>query len=104
MLVLSFDTNPRGRIIANTKVAVSINEITQLYPYHQRKTYSEQSGHKSSTKKQVILGDFPIAMTDTITSSMRVHENMAQVFSEDKIKYGFARLLLDTVYKDLESD
>ena len=53
-------------------------------------------------KKQAIRGDFPVVMTDTIIGSMDAHKNMAtQVLSEDKVRDGFARLLLDMIYKDM---
>ncbi len=57
---------------------------------------------KTNSKKQAMLGDFPGAMTDAIIGSMDAHKNMAtQVLSEDKIRDGFARLLLDMIYKDM---
>ena len=59
---------------------------------------------KTNSKKQAMMGDFPTAMTDAIIGSMSAHEDMAkQVLVEDKVRDGFARLLLDMMYKDLES-
>ena len=41
------------------------------------------------------MDDFPIAITDA-------HKQMAtQVLSEDKVRDGFARLLLDMIYRDM---
>jgi hypothetical protein len=41
-------------------------------------------------------------MTDAIIGSMSAHQDMAkQVLTEDKVKDGFARLLLDMIYKDM---
>ena len=49
-----------------------------------------------------MLGDFQTAMTDANIGSMSPHENMAkQVLIEDKVRDGFARLLLDMIYKDM---
>jgi len=57
---------------------------------------------KNNSKKQAMMGDFPGAMTDAIIGSMSAHQDMAkQVLSEDKVKDGFARLLLDMIYKDM---
>lgn len=57
---------------------------------------------RSNSREQAMLGDFPVAMVDAIVGSMGAHENMAkQVLSEDKIQDGFARLLLDMIYKDM---
>jgi len=59
---------------------------------------------KTNSKKQAMMGDFLGAMTDAIIGSMSAHQDMAkQVLSEDKVRDGFARLLLDMIYKDLES-
>jgi hypothetical protein len=41
-------------------------------------------------------------MTDAIIGSMDAHKSMAtQVLSEDKVRDGFARLLLDMIYQDM---
>ena len=57
---------------------------------------------KTNSKKQAMMGDFPIAMTDAIIGSMDAHKNMAtQVLSEEKVRDGFARLLLDMIYRDM---
>ena len=49
-----------------------------------------------------MMGDFPVAMTDAIIGSMDARKNMAtQVLSEDKVRDGFARLLLNMTYKDM---
>jgi len=57
---------------------------------------------KTNSKKQAMLGDFPTAMTDAIIGSMGAHNDMAtQVLTENKVKDGFARLLLDMIYRDL---
>ena len=57
---------------------------------------------RTNTKEQAMLGDFPVVMSDAIIESMDAHKNMAtQVLSEDKIKEGFARILLDIIYKEL---
>jgi type I restriction enzyme, R subunit len=57
---------------------------------------------QSNSKEQAMLGDFPVAMMDAIIGSMGAHENMAkQVLTEDKVKDGFARLLLDMIYSDM---
>ena len=57
---------------------------------------------KNNSKKQAMMGDFPGAMTDAIIGSMSAHQDMAkQVLTEDKVKDGFARLLLDMIYKDM---
>jgi len=57
---------------------------------------------RSNSKEQAMLGDFPVAMTDAIIGSMDAHKSMAtQLLSEDKTRDGFARLLLDMIYKDI---
>ena len=57
---------------------------------------------RTNTKEQAMLGDFPVVMSDAIIESMDAHKNMAtQVLSEDKIKEGFAKILLDMIYKEL---
>ena len=48
------------------------------------------------------MGNFPTAMTDAIIGSMDARKNMeTQVLSEDKVRDGFTRLLLDMIYKDM---
>lgn len=57
---------------------------------------------RTNSKEQAMLGDFPNAMLDAIIGSMGAHENMAkQVLGEERVQQGFARLLLDMIYKDM---
>jgi len=56
----------------------------------------------SNSREQAMLGDFPSLMTDAIIESMDVHQNMAtQILSNEKIKTGFANLVLDMIYNQL---
>jgi len=55
---------------------------------------------KVNTPEQAMLGDFPAIITDAIIGSMDSHSAMAeQVLSNKQIQQGFARLVLDLVYK-----
>jgi type I restriction enzyme R subunit len=57
---------------------------------------------RTNSREQAMLGDFPALMTDAIIDSMDVHQNMAtQVLSNEKVKVGFANLVLDMIYKQM---
>lgn len=57
---------------------------------------------QTNTKDQAMLGDFPSVLLDAVVGSMGAHELMAkQVLTEEKVQSGFARLLLDMIYKDM---
>ncbi len=59
---------------------------------------------KVNTPEQTMLGDFPSLVTDAIIESMDAHQGLAtQVLSNDKIKKGFANLVLDMVYDHIKS-
>jgi type I restriction enzyme, R subunit len=59
---------------------------------------------RTNSKEQAMMGDFPSAMQDAIMGSMGAHENMAkQVLTEEKVQHGFARLLLDMIYSDMNN-
>ncbi len=54
---------------------------------------------KNNTREQVMIGDFPSAMTEAVIDSLGVHEDMAkQILGDDKVQKRFARLLLDMIY------
>ena len=56
----------------------------------------------TNSREQAMLGDFPALMTDAIIDSMDVHQNMAtQVLSDERVKVGFANLVLDMIYKQI---
>lgn len=57
---------------------------------------------RTNSKEQAMMGDFPVAMTDAIILSMDAHKNMAsQLLNEDKVRDGFARIVLDMIYQDM---
>lgn len=57
-----------------------------------------------NTPEQTMLGDFPSLVTDAIIESMDAHQSLAtQVLSNDKIKQGFAHLVLDMVYDHINA-
>ncbi|RUM65129.1 MAG: type I restriction endonuclease subunit R, partial [Sulfurimonas sp.] len=57
---------------------------------------------QTNSKEQVMLGDFPVAVTDAIVDTMDAHNTLAtQALSEDKIQQGFAKLILDVIYKEI---
>ncbi len=57
---------------------------------------------KNNTREQVMIGDFPSAMTEAVIESLGVHEDMAkQVLGNDNVQKRFARLLLDMIYGDM---
>jgi type I restriction enzyme R subunit len=56
----------------------------------------------TNSKEQAMMGDFPTAMTDAIIDSMDAHQSMAkQVFENEKVREGFARIVLDMIYQDM---
>jgi type I restriction enzyme R subunit len=59
---------------------------------------------KNNTKEQAMLGDFPVALTDAIMESMDAHQSMAkQLLGQDEVRKRFSRLVLDMLYKELET-
>ena len=59
---------------------------------------------RTNSKEQAMMGDFPVAMTDAIIESMDAHQSMAkQVFESETKREGFARLILDMIYRDMET-
>lgn len=59
---------------------------------------------RTNSKEQAMMGDFPSVMTDAIIESMDAHQNMAkQVFESETKREGFARLILDMIYRDMGS-
>lgn len=57
-----------------------------------------------NSKEQAMLGDYPVALMEAVALSMDVHKNMAtQVLSADKVREGFARLVLDMIYRDIQA-
>jgi type I restriction enzyme R subunit len=60
---------------------------------------------QTNSKEQAMLGDFPVAVTDAIIGTMDAHNTLAtQALSEDKIQQGFAKLILDVIYKEIKND
>lgn len=60
---------------------------------------------QTNSKEQAMLGDFPSAVTDAIIGTMDAHNTLAtQALSEDKIQKGFAKLILDVIYKDMRNN
>lgn len=59
----------------------------------------------TNSREQAMLGDFPTLMTDAIIDSMDVHQNIAtQVLNNEKVKVGFANLVLDMIYKQINQN
>ncbi|MDD3769817.1 MAG: type I restriction endonuclease [Sulfuricurvum sp.] len=59
---------------------------------------------RTNSKEQAMMGDFPSVMTDAIIESMDAHQSMAkQVFESETKREGFARLILDMIYRDMGS-
>lgn len=57
-------------------------------------TIKEQIANNS--RKQVMIGDFPDAVTNAVAESLGAHESMAtQILSDKKTMKNFAELLLD---------
>ena len=57
---------------------------------------------QTNSKEQAMLGDFPVAVTDAIIGTMDAHNTLAtQALSEDKIQKGFAKLILDVIYREI---
>jgi type I restriction enzyme R subunit len=69
----------------------------------ENETVVEQLRH--NTKEQAILGDFKDVMLDSVIASMDTHQNLAaQVLKEERVKKGFAKLLLDMIFKEIEGN
>lgn len=59
---------------------------------------------KTNSKEQFALGDFRPAMMDAIVEGLDSYSSMAQqVLSNDRIREGFANVLLDIVYQALRA-
>lgn len=79
---LNYATTIKDKVMENEKVAAQL---------------------KTNSKEQAMLGDFPVALTEAVVLSLDAHKSMAtQVLSTEQIKEGFARLVLDMIYRDLQ--
>jgi type I restriction enzyme, R subunit len=64
-------------------------------------TLGEQAQH--NTKEQFALGDFRTAMMDAVAEGLESYQSMAgQVLGNERIREGFATVLLDIVYTALK--
>jgi len=58
----------------------------------------------NNSKEQALLGDFKEVLNDAVINSLDISQDMAtQVLSKENIRNGFAKLLLDMIYSELES-
>lgn len=79
---LNYATAIKDKVMENEKVAAQL---------------------KTNSKEQAMLGDFPVALTEAVVLSLDAHKSMAtQVLSTEQIKEGFARLVLDMIYRDIQ--
>lgn len=54
--------------------------------------------------RKATLGDFKDVMLDSVIASMDTHQSLAsQVLKEDNVKVGFAKLLLDMIFSEMNS-
>jgi type I restriction enzyme, R subunit len=64
-------------------------------------TLGEQAQH--NTKEQFALGDFRTAMMEAVAEGLESYQSMAgQVLGNERIREGFATVLLDIVYTALK--
>ena len=60
---------------------------------------------RENSPAQAMKGDFPMAVEDAVIDSMETHSEMAQQFlGKERIRKGFAKLIMDLIVKGFGDD